>query len=268
MLSALIFLVTWPLLTGSNPTQATLSSYQRANAAFIAGQDPEAIELIIRAAEQSVGCQWVFPNWNSADELTVSCQGPSWVAGDRLTPEEGAARVLLMWGKRRWEETTKTLVAENRLRKNQHPRLFFEELAGRYPQSHSADDAALLLLEDRFCRQWNNYPDGPAFEIRRYETFLETYPFSDQRPRVLSEMARRYSVLAERYRESAPWQSSARADLCQAMAQGLWQELSDRYPNTAEAREARARLAEIPASQRPAIPMPPGVFDRTAAGAD
>jgi len=238
-----------------------LLDQQRAMAAFAADRDQEAAAAIVQAAPASAGCQWVFPAAGSLEGLTISCAKPAPISGERLSPQEGAARVLYQWGQARWEAKTKQLAEASALRSNQHPRLFFETLLQHYPQSEPADDAKLKLVEDGFCWQRDQYPDCPVFEIKQYEQFLQAYPFSSQRPRVLSEMARRYQVLAERFQEPAPWHKPARAELCAAMAQSLWQELVQRYPGSPEARQARQTLDQLPADRRPAIPMPREVFE-------
>ena len=220
----LILILAGSLLAAGRPAQPS-PSLEQASAAFAEGRDQEAVEWLSRSSPQA------------------------------------AADLLFQWGRRRSEEKTRQLEAQGALRKNQRPRFFFEELIRRYPQSQWADDAALLLLEDGFCYQWGDYPDCPTFEILQYEKFLKEFPFSDQKPRALLEMARRYRVLAERYREPAPWSKPARAELCSAFAQSLWQELIENYPATAEAAEARTRLEQIPAAGRPAVPMPRTVFE-------
>ena len=236
MLILLTLLLAGPV-PAATPADASLF-YQQAQVAFQEKRDPEALDALRQAVslEQDSGRE---------DSAAIS---------------EKAAATLFQWGQLRWQETTQELLAKGLLRKNQHSRFFFEKLLRQYPQSAVADDAALLLLEDGFCYEWGEYPDCLAFEIRQYENFSKTYPFSDRRAYVLLEMARRYQVMAERYSEAAPWQNLARAELCGDMAQALWRELIAAYPGAAEAEDARKRLDAIPPEQRPAIPIPPGIF--------
>jgi len=244
MLILLTFLLAGPVAAAS-PNEAGLF-YERAQLAFQESQDQAALEWLSRAtnSEQEAG------------------------RGDYASGLEKAAATLFQWGQVRGQEKSRELLAKGLLRKNQHPKFFFEELLRRYPQSALADDAALLFLEDGFCYEWGEDPACPAFEVRQYENFLETYPFSDRRAHVFLEMARRYQALAERYSEEAPWRHQARAELCGAMAQTLWRELIATYPGTDEAQAASKSLDAIPPEQRPAIPIPPGVFGYLREGQD
>lgn len=212
--------------------------YHQAESAFEARRDAEAVEWLesARAVER---------------ELAVPA---------RRSLEEKAAGILYQWGEQRARESEEQLRAAGRWRKNQLPRFFWTELLRRYPQSGWSDDAALRILEDGFCYEWGEYPDCPAFEIRQYEQFLKEYPFSDRRAYVLSEMARRYEVLSRRYSEPAPWGNLARAELCGAMAQALWEELVETYPGTEAAAAARRNLESLPRAQKPRLPLAPGVF--------
>ena len=245
MLISLTFLFAGSLLAAGSAADAG-PWYQQAQVAFQEKRDREAVEWLSRGInlEQKEG------------------------GGDSASVSEKASAALFQWGEVRWRETTQELEAKGLLRKNQHPRFFFEELLKRYPQSALADDVALLLLEDGFCYEWSEDPACPAFEIRQYETFLKSYPFSDRRAHVLLEMARRYRALSESYSEGAPWHNLARAELCGDMAQALWQELRDSYPGAPEAEEASKRLDAIPPEQRPAIPIPPGIFSSLPEGQD
>jgi hypothetical protein len=253
----------WGVLTGLARAggEAPWPHQQRAFAAFAAGRDQEAAAEIVETAQASAGCQWVFPAGGGPEGMTLACAQGASVSGERLSPEAGAERVIYQWGQRRWEARTRELTEARALRSNQHPRLFFEALLQHYPQSELADEAGLWLLEDGFCWQGGAYPDCAAFEIEQYEKYLQAYPFSTERPRVLSEMARRYEVLAERFQEPAPWHKPARSELCATMAQSLRQELIQRYPGSPEARESQKALDQIPAERRPAIPLPREVFE-------
>ena len=241
--------------------EEALRKQQQALAAFEAGHDEEAAQAIVQAEQESAGCVWVFPTLALAESLTVVCGNLPPSSGERLSAQEGAARLLFQWGQFRWEAKTRELQPTGAQRSNQHPHLFFEVLLQHYPQSRSADEAKLRLVEDGFCWKWDRYPDCPALEIMHYEQFLQAYPFSAERPRVLREMARRYQALTERYQEPAPWFNPARAELCAAMTQNLWQELIQGYPGSPEAAEARKALDQLPAERKPAIAMPKEVFE-------
>lgn len=118
-----------------------------------------------------------------------------------------------------------------------------QRLLSEYPNSSSADDAALMLIEDGFCLTDAGFPDCLALTIRGYEAFLAAYPNSDRRPQALKLLAAHYLDLSFRYEQAKPWQSAEKAELCLGRALQLAELLAaGAGPEAAFGRELAGRI--------------------------
>ncbi len=203
---------------------------------------------MIRAADQNAGCRAVFEN-PSLQSLPPTCgQEPGAVGiGDP------APLVLFQLGRLRWQDDTRRLEARGELRKNQHTRTLFEKLIEKYPSSPYADDAALMLLEDRLCYSDEGYPECTMLEIREYEKFLSSYPLSDRKPEVLFRMAERYLDLSTLFtpsgsdsgKEEMPWENKTRAELFLGQAENICLAIQEHHRFSSEAEKCGQLLHKM-----------------------
>ncbi len=108
------------------------------------------------------------------------------------------------------------------------------DLLERIIRSHQGspweDDAALLVLEDRFCLDRGGWPACIEWEIRLYEQWLSAYPFSDHKPKVMRSLAERYLMLARMYEKDEPWSSPVIAELSRGQAWWIANRLDKNQP--------------------------------------
>ena len=98
-----------------------------------------------------------------------------------------------------------------------------------YPATKFAALAAFDLLDNKLCGDWQGLPKCPEMETVLYEKYADRYPNSPRAAEALYNATYREAVLVEMYKGQ---DERKRADQAAANAQGLADELKQRYPQS------------------------------------
>lgn len=206
---------------GSNSTGFYLEGLKK----FKEKKDLEAIKLFINASYLSDSCALIFKNQEISQLPESNCELKSGASSSSHS-REFEALVYYRVGVLRWEEESRELLKESGvILPNHHSKAVFEELIKLYPESSFSDNAHFELLKEKFCANWNNYPDCGILEIRAYEDFLSRYPQTELRFEVEYKRAETYFKVAKLYLNGAGVPNPTKADLFRSQSIRICQKL-------------------------------------------
>ncbi len=195
--------------------------YKEGVKAFRSGDDERAAQVLVKAArlDWRVGAVLSDPRWKGS--LPKEDLGK--LSGlDKSPPSvDTASRVLYRLGiirRNQAQQSGQSLSVTEKARVKRSGVYYFEKVVNEYGNSPETDDAALELIKAGLCVRESGFPACTAWSIKSHEGWLKEYGYSPLREKVIKRLAGLYLELADKLEEDAPWNSSAKAELCRGKA--------------------------------------------------
>ena len=119
---------------------------------------------------------------------------------------------------------------------------WMKEVIKKYPASKWADLAALTLLDNKLCGDWEGTSKCPNKEAEIYEKYADDRPQSPAAPEALYKAAWRRAALVEIYKTEAEPKKSAES---KAASSALCRRILDKYAQSSFASRAQRLLYDL-----------------------
>jgi len=164
--------------------------------------------------------------------------------------------------KMKWEEESAKLKSDGKPSRGHHDRGLLTEYISRWPHGESADQAALILIEDSLCATWANYPDCGLLEVKGYEELLSHYPGTALKDEIELKRAQAYYEMARLWLSGSGQHSDNMSDLARGQSLEIAQEL--KTSKNSEIQKSAGELEQKLARDfpRPIAPVPSRVLQK------